>query len=172
MHPYEDATRSQLMVSVGKNAGDGNGVVLADIPLDVLGNDSDADNDTLSVVSATATLSHDASLSPSEYHARVAKVTPVLAEGFALDMSYIFLQEEKASLKATVGGFAWEADFSSEYQGTTIKSSEDGIDPYIGLGLDYQLAEDWSAGWQLTRYFLDVNDVTTLAVKVGYHFGG
>lgn len=35
-NPYEDATTGQLMVSVGKNAGDGNGVVLADIPLDVL----------------------------------------------------------------------------------------------------------------------------------------
>ncbi|WP_043886925.1 Ig-like domain-containing protein [Vibrio sp. 16] len=119
----------------------------------------------------SATLDHDVSLPPSEYHARVAKVTPVLAKGFALDIQYKLFHENNASVNAIVGGFAWEVDYKSEYQGETIKSSDDGIDPYVGLGLDYQFAERWSAGWQITRYFIDVNDVTTFSANLRYHFG-
>ena len=119
----------------------------------------------------SATLDHDVNLPPSEYHARVAKVTPVLAKGFALDIQYKLFHENNASVNAIVGGFAWEVDYKSEYQGETIKSSDDGIDPYVGLGLDYQFAESWSAGWQITRYFIDVNDVTTFSANLRYHFG-
>jgi hypothetical protein len=119
----------------------------------------------------SATLSPDSSMNPTEYHASVAKVTPALAKGFAFDVSYALINEDKASLQVVLGGFLWEVDFDSEYQGTHITSCEDGFDPYIGIGVDYQLNRQWSAGWRVNHYFIDLNDVTTLAVKLSYQFG-
>jgi hypothetical protein len=119
----------------------------------------------------SARLAHDTSINPEDYHASVAKLTPALAEGFAFDVSYALIQEEKASLQAVLGGFFWEVDFDSEYQGTHITSSEDGFDPYIGIGVDYQLNDQWSVGGSVNRYFIDLNDVTTLALKLSYQFG-
>ncbi len=120
----------------------------------------------------SATLTPDTGINPSEYHARVAKVTPVLAKGIAADISYALIAEEKGSINAILGGFAWEADFDSEYKGTHISSSEDGVDPYIGLGVDYHLNKEWRVGCQFTRYFIDLNDVTTLTLGLSYQFGG
>jgi hypothetical protein len=119
----------------------------------------------------SATLSPGSGMNPTEYHASVAKVTPALAEGFAVDVSYTVLEENSVSLQAVLGGFWWEVDFDSEYQGTHITSSEDGLDPYIGIAVDYQLSDQWSAGWQFTRYFIDLNDVTTLTINLMYTFG-
>lgn len=79
-------------------------------------------------------------MNPTEYHASVAKVTPALVEGFAVDVSYTLLEEGNVSLQVALGAFWWEVDFDSEYQGTHITSSEDGLDSYIGIGVDYQLS--------------------------------
>ncbi|UYI49417.1 DUF4347 domain-containing protein [Vibrio natriegens] len=118
-----------------------------------------------------AALEPDNSMPPNEYHKAVAKVSPVLGEGFAVDVSYALLRNEHAKLKAILGGFVWKADFDSEYQGTHITSTERGVDPYIGLGGDYYFSDQWSAGWQLNQYFIDLNDVTTLSVNLTYQFG-
>ncbi|WMN90024.1 Ig-like domain-containing protein [Vibrio parahaemolyticus] len=118
-----------------------------------------------------AALEPDNSMPPNEYHKAVAKVSPVLGDGFAADVSYALLRNEHAKLKATLGGFVWKVEFDSEYQGTHITSTERGVDPYIGLGGDYYFSDQWSAGWQLNQYFIDLNDVTTLSVNLTYQFG-
>jgi hypothetical protein len=118
----------------------------------------------------SASLSPDSSMDPMAYHRTVAEVTPVLAEGFAVDITYALIREEKASLNAMVGGFAWKTEFDSEYQGTHIKTTERGVDPYIGIGVDYHLTETWDMGWHFNRYFMDLNDVTTLSLTLSYQF--
>lgn len=119
-----------------------------------------------------ATLDLDSSIMPpTEYHAAVAKVSPVLAEGFTAEVSYALFRNEHAKLKAILGGFVWKAEFDSDYQGMHITSTERGVDPYIGLGGDYYFSEQWSAGWHLNQYFIDLNDVTTLSVNLSYQFG-
>ncbi|NLS12186.1 DUF4347 domain-containing protein [Vibrio sp. SM6] len=118
-----------------------------------------------------ATLIPGSGADPVEFHASVAKVTPALAEGIALDVGYTLIQGEKARMQAVLGSFFWEVDFDSEYQSSHITSSEDGIDPYVGIGVDYQFNNQWSASWRVNHYFIDLNDVTTLAVRLSYYFG-
>ncbi|WP_413283683.1 tandem-95 repeat protein [Vibrio sp. MA40-2] len=118
----------------------------------------------------SATLSTDNRIEPTTYHQSVTKVTPVLAEGFAIDVSYTLLKDNHAKVNAVIGGFAWNVDFDSTYQETNMTSSENGIDPYIGVSFDYKLTDDWYVGWQFTRYFIDLNDVTTMELTLQYYF--
>jgi lipopolysaccharide assembly outer membrane protein LptD (OstA) len=65
----------------------------------------------------------------------------------------------------------WEVDFDSTYQGNPISSSDDGIDPYLGLELGYEINDNWAVGLGATRYFIDANDVDGFALRLKYHFG-
>ncbi len=118
----------------------------------------------------SSTLNPDVSTNPSDYHQTVAKVTPALAEGLTLSVSYGFIQRENYTLNATLGSFFWKVDFDSEYQGTHIRSTEYGTDPYIGIGAVHKLNNKWNFGWELDQYFIDLNDVTTISAKLTYQF--
>ena len=118
----------------------------------------------------SATLSTDNSMDPDKYHEVVAKNSPALVEGVAVEVDYSLLKNEKVNLQATLGLLSWGVDFNSEYQDTHISSSENGIDPYIGIGVDYKLSKKWIAGLAVNQYFIDLNNVTTFSLKLSYLF--
>ncbi|UXI03214.1 Ig-like domain-containing protein [Photobacterium sp. TY1-4] len=118
----------------------------------------------------SATLS-GMSATPQAYHQQVAQVTPVLADGFGLDVGYAFWQQEAWRAEVSLGGLYWDVDFESRYQGETIKSDSDGFDLYAGADIGYALSKQWTLGINATRYFIEPNDVDTLALKLTYHFG-
>ncbi|WP_175577497.1 Ig-like domain-containing protein, partial [Photobacterium proteolyticum] len=107
---------------------------------------------------------------PEEYHQSVAKFSPVLASGIGLDVRYSLWQSESVYLNVSAGGMYWEVDFDSFYQGNTISSSDDGIDPYLGLELGYEINDNWAVGLGVTRYFIDANDVDGFALRLKYRF--
>ncbi|WP_205298616.1 Ig-like domain-containing protein [Photobacterium alginatilyticum] len=107
---------------------------------------------------------------PEEYHQSVAKFSPVLASGIGLDVRYSLWQSESVYLNVSAGGMYWEVDFDSFYQGNTISSSDDGIDPYLGLELGYEINDNWTVGLGVTRYFIDANDVDGFALRLKYRF--
>ncbi|WP_175577526.1 Ig-like domain-containing protein, partial [Photobacterium proteolyticum] len=108
---------------------------------------------------------------PEEYHQSVATFSPVLASGVGLDVRYSLWQSESVYLNVSGGGMYWEVDFDSTYQGNTISSSDDGIDPYLGLELGYEINDNWAVGLGATRYFIDANDVDGFALRLKYRFG-
>ncbi|MGR5149821.1 Ig-like domain-containing protein, partial [Photobacterium alginatilyticum] len=107
---------------------------------------------------------------PEEYHQSVVTFSPVLASGIGLDMRYSLWQSESVYLNVSAGGMYWEVDFDSTYQGNTISSSDDGIDPYLGLELGYEINDNWAVGLGATRYFIDANDVDGFALRLKYRF--
>ncbi|WP_299022624.1 tandem-95 repeat protein [uncultured Photobacterium sp.] len=117
----------------------------------------------------SATISNSTT-SPDEYHQSVALVAPALVSGIGLDVSYSLLQVDAFNIDVSVGGIDWETDFESTYQGRTIKSSDEGVDPYLGIELGYTIAENWVIGLEATRYFIDINDVDTFSLKLKYRF--
>ncbi|MFQ6372116.1 Ig-like domain-containing protein, partial [Shewanella sp. YIC-542] len=117
-----------------------------------------------------ASLRPDPHMAPDEYHAQVAKVTPVLANGVALDMAYNLSQSERYALQTRVGAFRWRADFDSEYQGQHLRSSEHGLAPYLGVSADYRLNRQWQVGARVDHYFIEQNDVTMWSLQLSWHF--
>jgi len=112
----------------------------------------------------------NSTVSPQEYHQSVARVTPALASGVGLDVSYSLWQEDALNVAISLGGMDWETDYESRYQGNTIKSSDDGIDPYLGIEFGYNVSKNWVVALEATRYFIDINDVDTYALKLKYRF--
>jgi len=107
---------------------------------------------------------------PEEYHQSVAKVSPVLASGIGIDVHYSLWKADSVYLDVSAGGMYWETDFDSTYQGNTISSSDDGVDPYLGVELGYEIDDSWTIGLGATRYFIDANDVDGFALKLKYRF--
>ncbi|WP_170111793.1 Ig-like domain-containing protein [Photobacterium frigidiphilum] len=115
------------------------------------------------------------SMVADESHQDVAKITPVLVSGVGIDVSYSFWQADTFTVNATVGGMYWKTDFESclcdsAVQGSTIKQSDDGIDPYLGFDIESEISENWMVGLGVTRYFIDANDVDSIALKLKYRF--
>ncbi|MCP5077458.1 MAG: outer membrane beta-barrel protein [Psychromonas sp.] len=103
-------------------------------------------------------------------HAAVSDVTPILAQGFAIDTSYRFYQRQAFSSFITVGGFAWRSDLKSELDGNTIKHTDRGTDLYTGLSVAYDISDKWQTAITYKRYFLDVNNVDNVSLKLIYLF--
>ncbi|MGF1873084.1 tandem-95 repeat protein [Photobacterium indicum] len=115
------------------------------------------------------------SMVADESHQDVAKITPVLVSGVGIDVSYSLWQADTFTVNATVGGMYWKTDFESclcdpAVQGSTIKQSDDGIDPYLGFDIESDISENWMVGLGVTRYFIDANDVDSIALKLKYRF--
>ncbi len=115
------------------------------------------------------------SMVADESHQDVAKITPVLVSGVGIDVSYSLWQADTFTVNATVGGMYWKTDFESclcdsAVQGSTIKQSDDGIDPYLGFDIESEISENWMVGLGVTRYFIDANDVDSIALKLKYRF--
>ncbi|CDT99640.1 hypothetical protein VCR12J2_620119 [Vibrio coralliirubri] len=73
-------------------------------------------------------------------------------------------------MSGKTGAYAWKADFTSEYQNKMIRSSETGIDPFLGFVLKGKVNRHFSLGVQATRYFISLNDVTYYSAVIEYNF--
>ncbi|WP_159064845.1 Ig-like domain-containing protein [Thaumasiovibrio subtropicus] len=115
----------------------------------------------------SATL-RQATASPEVYHQRVSEVSPLLVSGVGLDVGYTLLRYHGWSGALTLGAIRWEADIDSDYQGTHLSTRYKGVDPYLGLGIDYTINEEWQLGVQVSRYFIEHNDVDSAILSLKY----
>ena len=116
----------------------------------------------------SVTLSSD-SLSPSEYHKAVAGISPILGDGWGLDVNYAFWQSDTWFASVRAGGYWWESDIESYYNNSMLSTNISGSDWYAGLGIGYKFAKHWSVDLSATRYFID-NDVDNLGLGLTYCF--
>ncbi|PSW00140.1 Ig-like domain-containing protein, partial [Photobacterium lipolyticum] len=115
----------------------------------------------------SATISNSTA-SPDEYHQSVALVVPVLASGVGVDVSYSAWQADAFNFAVSVGGMYWKADFDSVYQGNSLHYSDEGVDPYLGVELGYDINSQWTVGLGVTRYLIEANDVDAFSLKLKY----
>ncbi|MGF1684874.1 Ig-like domain-containing protein [Photobacterium minamisatsumaniensis] len=106
----------------------------------------------------------------SDKHQSLSTITPVLVNGVGLDTRYTFLRYQNIAVAGMVGAMYWESDIDSLYQGDLITNRKDGIDPYLGVEVNYSFTEQWQIGLAVNRYFIDVNDVDTFSLKLKYSF--
>ncbi|MGF1736908.1 Ig-like domain-containing protein [Photobacterium satsumensis] len=116
---------------------------------------------------ASATLVGDVNMSDDK-HLSLSRITPVLVQGVGIDTRYAFWRYHQVSLAGVLGVMYWEADIESLYQGQKITHSDDGVDPYLGIELNYALTPVWQVGLAVNRYFIDANDVDSISIKMKY----
>ncbi|WP_037027459.1 choice-of-anchor U domain-containing protein [Psychromonas aquimarina] len=108
--------------------------------------------------------------STADYHQSVINVTPILVKGVGLEASYRFYSYQAFSSSVTLGGLSWRSEIESRFNGEMIEHSQKGNDFYAGAAAAYDLSESWQAAVVYKRYFLDVNDVDNVGVKLIYSF--
>ncbi|KHT65442.1 hypothetical protein RJ45_01320, partial [Photobacterium gaetbulicola] len=118
-----------------------------------------------------ATLAGGLGLTDAE-HQSISRITPLMAQGIGIDTRYAFWRYHQMSLAGVVGAMYWQADIESLYQGKKITHDDDGVDPYLGLELNYAFAPKWQLGLSANRYFLEANDVDSFSVKLKYQLPG
>lgn len=78
---------------------------------------------------------------------------------------------ERFRLNARVGMFAWKSDITVSTAGSSIKDKDDGLDPYVGLGVSYAVTGNAFFGLSWTRFrILDEIDVDAWDIRLKYSF--
>ncbi|WP_019617055.1 putative Ig domain-containing protein, partial [Psychromonas ossibalaenae] len=108
--------------------------------------------------------------STADYHQSVINVMPILVKGVGLEVSYRFYSYQAFSSSVTLGGLAWRSEIESSFNGKTIDHTQKGNDFYAGAAAAYDLSKSWQAAVVYKRYFIDVNDVDNLGMRLTYSF--
>lgn len=78
---------------------------------------------------------------------------------------------ERFSIVPRFGLYMWEGDVTGTVNGTTVLSeSDDGTDPYFGIGAQYDITRQMHVGAHFARFDLDGDDVDVIELKVGFRF--
>jgi hypothetical protein len=113
---------------------------------------------------------HGESLTPAEYHQLVKALTPVLADGVTAAVRFSVWQNDTLSLEVPVGVIFWESELTSRMNGSELKTEQDGNDWYLGVQLNYRLADHWKVGLGYQQLNLEPNDITSWQLSVRYSF--
>ncbi|WP_211235806.1 putative Ig domain-containing protein [Psychromonas aquimarina] len=108
--------------------------------------------------------------STADYHQSVINATPMLVKGVGLEVSYRLYSYQAFSSSVTLGGLSWRSEVESRFNGETIQHTQKGTDFYAGASIAYDLNESWQAAAAYKRYFIDVNDVDNVSLKLIYRF--
>jgi hypothetical protein len=78
---------------------------------------------------------------------------------------------DRFRLNARVGMFAWKSDITASATGGSVKGKDDGLDPYVGVGVSYAMTESAFLGLSWTRFrVLDEIDVDAWDIRLKYSF--
>ncbi len=108
-------------------------------------------------------------LTPTQYHAQVSDIAPLLTQGVTLGGAFRFWHNGAWSASLDAGIYAWDAEIESRTAGATLRSSFDGTDMYLGLSGQYSLSDNWGAGVRYRRYQLD-EAINEWSLGLSYRF--
>lgn len=97
----------------------------------------------------------------------------ITAEGSLIGVNGVFSHPISAqtSLYANLGLASWEVDATVSGSGLTSSSaSSDGTDLFYGLGVDYQIYNDWSVRGSYEIFNFDDDDADMLSISAVKHF--
>lgn len=76
----------------------------------------------------------------------------------------------RLSVLGRAGMHAWELDVSGSAPGETVTASTDGTDPYFGVGVEFEMTENFVLAADYTRYAGDDDDMDTYGVSIKARF--
>ena len=105
----------------------------------------------------------------------------VSSKAFNLGVKGILPFDNGLSLNARIGLSIWDAEIKetdSAFPGETFKADDNGNDPYFGLGLQYDIDDQFVVGVEFAYTEMDVSlygisvehEVKNFALSVGYKF--
>lgn len=126
------------------------------------------------VTSETVVSNGPGGWTPQDFVDAAATVHPYSVDGLAIAAKGIWPINEKFSLFAKAGVYAWEADIKVECKGcaTSVKApdSETGSDWTAGFGVDYDFDNDFGLRGEYERYATDRADINFVTVSIFYWF--
>jgi DNA-binding protein len=118
---------------------------------------------------ASSQISGD-SLTPEQYHELVRAVSPVLVDGWTMAGRFTLWQNEQWDLEVPLGILSWDSEIESTMDDTTLYSTRDGKDWFLGVQLNYTVSENWKVGLGYQQLELEANDVSSWILSVRYEF--
>lgn len=76
---------------------------------------------------------------------------------------------EEVSLYGRLGLFLWETEVKYRVEGTTYKSTDDGVDLHFGLGASYRINEQFDVRFEWESYQSDTKS-SMIGFGAAYHF--
>ena len=119
--------------------------------------------DTEAVISASTS-------NVNQFHQSVIDIAPKLVDGFSVQGEYRVWHNDAVHVAIGLGLLAWNLDYSSQLNETTIERKDNGTDAFYTATIGYQVLTDVEVNVQATRYHLPFNDVNNLSLGVRYSF--
>lgn len=111
------------------------------------------------------------SLTPDTAHELVARATPVLPEGFALQTGFELLRHERFSAALFLGAFDWEYQVDSTRNSKHLLQYEkEGTSAYGGITLGYDVLENTAINVSYSYYNISENAVNEISAGVSMKF--
>jgi hypothetical protein len=92
------------------------------------------------------------------------------ADGFGVSLMPMAPVSDQADVFLKAGLFNWEADATVNISGSTATGSDDGSDPFFGLGLRYRVGDQGSFRVEYEQFDLDGDDVTMFSGGWSFYF--
>jgi OOP family OmpA-OmpF porin len=132
----------------------------------------------LGQASATTTAALSGSAAGSNITLNPGSNVDVEVDGWFLGIKGHFEVVDKVTVMPMVGAYFWNAEFGLRGSGTidgtafTVSASadDDGTDVYYGIGANYLITDQFSAGLQWNRFDIGGTDVDTFDVTATYRF--
>ena len=105
----------------------------------------------------------------SAYQQAVARVSPILPQGFLAGMRYRVVERELWDMQAEAGVWYWQSDISSDVANNHLSTKVNSTDWYAGVQSSYQLGNNWAAVARL-RYYNLSDAITDISVGLTYRF--
>ncbi|WP_231100785.1 Ig-like domain-containing protein [Pseudoalteromonas luteoviolacea] len=110
-------------------------------------------------------------LTPDEVHEQLSRVSPVLPEGFTLQINYDVFNWQSFTGEVFLGAFDWEYRIDSTRDGRFLKSYEASeTNAFIGTELGYQLNDTFEVGVQYKHFDISENNVNELSLSLSLRF--
>ncbi|MCF2859763.1 Ig-like domain-containing protein [Pseudoalteromonas sp. SMS1] len=111
------------------------------------------------------------SLTPDEAHQQLARVSPVLPEGFTVQVNYDLFQWHNFTGEVFLGAFDWEYRIDSTRDERFLKSYEAAeTNAFLGTELGYQLNSAFEVGLQYKHFDISENKVNEISLSLSAKF--
>ncbi|MBQ4810947.1 tandem-95 repeat protein [Pseudoalteromonas luteoviolacea] len=110
-------------------------------------------------------------LTPDEVHQQLSRVSPVLPEGFTLQVNYDVFNWHNFTGEVFLGAFDWEYRIDSTRDGRFLKSYETAeTNAFMGTELGYQFNNAFEVGLQYKHFDISENKVNELSLSLSMKF--
>jgi hypothetical protein len=104
-----------------------------------------------------------------DFGASLAKHYPRSASGVTLSQTFVYALGAGWNLTGDIGLFVWQDETNLNVAGINL-SDDDGVDPIVGLGVDYQITDAVRLGVNVRQILFDDQNVSLLGASARWAF--